>query len=158
MPTFACDAMLGSLARWLRFAGFDTRFLPGWSDAAAVGVARAEGRWFLTRDRTLASSAGPRVLLLVGSDLDVMIAELRARFELSIDPARFFTRCAACNGELRDAAPAAVVARVPPYVAAHVRRFRACPECARIYWEGSHVGNISKRLEELFLAPSSRPE
>jgi len=25
---FACDAMLGSLARWLRLAGFDTHFDP----------------------------------------------------------------------------------------------------------------------------------
>ena len=146
--------MLGSLARWLRFAGFDTRYLPGCADAVLAGLARAEGRWLLTRDGDLAAKAGPRVLLLRSRGVDALVGELRARLDLRADPARFLSRCPGCNGELAEAPRAAVATRVPPYVAVHAERFRECPECGRVYWPGSHVGRITRRLGELFLSPT----
>jgi uncharacterized protein len=142
--------MLGTLARWLRFAGFDTRYEPSWSDAELAGLARAEGRWLLTRDRELASIAGPRVVLLKSGDLDALVAELRDRLELPVDTARFMTRCAECNGELREATRGEIEGRVPPYVATHGERFRRCAGCDRVYWRGTHSVRISRRLEELF--------
>ncbi len=57
--TFLCDAMLGSLARWLRFFGFDTTYLdPGVPDRVLADLARSEERWLLT----LASDPRPRAL------------------------------------------------------------------------------------------------
>jgi uncharacterized protein len=142
--------MLGSLARWLRFAGFDTRYEPDWTDAALAGLTRAEGRWLLTRDRALASVAGPRVVLLKARDLGALVGELRDRLELPVDPARFMTRCAECNGELREVAREAVADRVPPFVATHGEHFRRCVGCGRVYWPGTHAGRIAQRLRELF--------
>jgi uncharacterized protein len=153
-PRFACDAMLGSLARWLRFAGYDTCYKRDVVGAALAARARAEGRWLLTCDRGLASAAGPRVLLLQRRGAAAQVEEIRARLELSGEPERFFTLCAECGGELEQVAREAVAARVPPYVAAHADRFRACPGCGRVYWPGTHVGRIAQRLEELFLTPA----
>src|SRR5262245_58046319 len=51
---FFADAMLGRLARWLRMAGYDTRYDPRVSDAELVRSAVEEGRTILTRDRALA--------------------------------------------------------------------------------------------------------
>jgi uncharacterized protein with PIN domain len=31
--------------------------------------------------------------------------------------------------------------------------FRACPECARLYWPGSHVARLSQRLDALAKFP-----
>ncbi len=152
-PSFACDAMLGSVAHWLRFAGFDTTYQPARSGVAVAALARAEGRWLLTSDRDLASAAGPRVLLLHAKGVDLAIAELRTRLGLEVDPARFFTRCAECNGEIEEASRGAVVMQVPPFVAAHTEHFRRCRSCGRVYWSGSHVGRIAARLERLFVSP-----
>jgi len=149
-PRFACDAMLGSLARWLRFAGFDTTAAGGARGSELVGRARAEGRWLLTRDRAVASRAGPRVLLLRAADLAGQTAELRDRLGVRGREERFFTRCAECNGELGELTREAVAGRVPPFVAARAERFRGCGGCGRVYWQGSHVARIAARLRELF--------
>jgi len=147
---FVCDAMLGTLARWLRFAGFDTHYLRDCPDAEVAALAAAEGRWLLTRDRWLASIAGPRVLLLRSPGLDAQVAEVVARLDLRVEPGRFFSRCSKCNGQLADATLADVASRVPPFVAAHANRFRECPECGGVYWPGSHVARIEARLRSLF--------
>jgi uncharacterized protein with PIN domain len=148
---FACDAMLGRLARWLRFAGFDATFLPDLPDLAVAGQARAEGRWLLTRDRKLAALAGPRVVLLRGRGVGEQVGELRTRLPMSVQPERFFSRCSRCNGLLAEVAREAVCDRVPPYVAVHARRFFSCPSCGRVYWPGTHPSRIARRLEAWFL-------
>jgi len=49
-PTFACDAMLGGLARWLRAAGYDASWTEGIDDWDLVRLARREGRVLLSSD------------------------------------------------------------------------------------------------------------
>lgn len=145
--------MLGSLARWLRFAGFDTFYDPKVDDVQLAALARSEGRWLLTCDRRLAARAGPRVLLLSGATLAEQVAELRSRLALAVDEARFFTRCSACNGEVAPVSREAVLHLVPPYVAAHAPRFSRCASCGRVYWPGTHEPRIRRTLQALFGLP-----
>jgi uncharacterized protein with PIN domain len=49
-PRFACDAMLGGLARWLRAAGYDASWDDGIDDGELIRLARAEGRTALSSD------------------------------------------------------------------------------------------------------------
>jgi uncharacterized protein with PIN domain len=146
---FACDAMLGRLARWLRLAGFDTRFDPAATDQELAAACRAEGRWLLTRDRRLASLAGPRVLLLRSGRWPEQFVELGTRLPLVSQRERWLSRCPRCNTPLRAAMREAVSLRVPPYVAAHAAQFRECPGCGQVYWEGTHVARIHQRLAAL---------
>ncbi len=148
--TFACDAMLGRLARWLRLAGFDVAYAADLPDLALAGRARVEQRWLLTCDRRLAAIAGPRSLLLRSRTTGEQVAELRERLPLAVRADLFLTRCACCNARLEVAAGEAVRDRVPPYVAAHADRFMSCPGCGRVYWPGTHVGRILRTLEEWF--------
>ncbi len=145
---FACDAMLGRLARWLRFAGFDVSFDASLPGLPLAGEAQADGRWLLTCDRRLAALAGPRVVLLRRAGAAAQIRELRERLPLAAEPARFLTRCSRCNGSLQAVARDAVGDRVPPYVAAHAPRFMACTRCGWLYWPGTHAGRIARQLEE----------
>lgn len=154
-PTFACDAMLGSLARWLRFAGFDTFYDPKLEDAQLAALARAQGRWLLTCDRRLAAKAGPRVLLLSGATVAQQVAELQSRLALSVDETRFFTRCSACNGEVVPVGRDEVLHLVPPYVAAHAQRFSRCCSCGKVYWPGTHEPRIRRTLRSLFALPAT---
>ena len=49
-PLFACDAMLGYLARWLRAAGYDTFWREGIDDSELVRLAQQEDRFLLSSD------------------------------------------------------------------------------------------------------------
>jgi uncharacterized protein with PIN domain len=54
------------------------------------------------------------------------------------DRARPFTRCLHDNAPLRAVAKEAVIARLPPMVAASQDEFSTCGLCGRVYWKGSH--------------------
>jgi uncharacterized protein with PIN domain len=148
-PRFLCDAMLGSLARWLRFFGFDSVFLePGPEDRVLEEQARSEGRWLLTRDRGLAS-AGPRTMLIRADDLEDQLIEVFGRLGLRPDATLAIARCSECNGELVDVTREDVADVAPPHVLANAPRFRRCTGCRRVYWPGSHTDKILHRMETI---------
>jgi uncharacterized protein with PIN domain len=146
MHRFLCDAMLGSLARWLRFFGYDTGFLgPEHADHEVAERAREEGRWLLTRDRELAA-VGPRTLLVRAEDVESQLVEVFSRLGLSPSGGLEGARCSECNGELTAAGRDDVRELVPPYVLATAERFRRCSGCGRVYWPGTHTERIVRTM------------
>ncbi|HSL17459.1 MAG TPA: Mut7-C RNAse domain-containing protein [Methylomirabilota bacterium] len=145
-PRFLCDAMLGSLARWLRLCGCDTLYLgteP--EDAELARLADQEGRWLLTRDRELAGF-GPRTQLVRSDSLEAQLAEVLDRHGLPPPDDLEAARCGECNGVLEPVARELVADVVPPYVLATAGRFRRCSGCGRVYWPGTHADEIHARL------------
>jgi uncharacterized protein with PIN domain len=135
---FVADAHLGSLARLLRLAGFDTLYENGCSDAQIELRAREEGRIVLTRDRELLKRRGITHGCFVRAQRPrEQLREVIARLDLSRSM-RPFSRCLACNEMLAPVDKAAVGDRLPPDVRDRHERFTACRGCGRIYWEGSH--------------------
>lgn len=149
-PRFIADAMLGRLARWLRTLGFDTAYDDAIADADLIRRAFVERRHILTRDRGLFREWRVKGGLLLESDgTEEQLREVVAAFDLS--PAgRPFTRCRVCNGVLEPVPRAEVVALVPPRVADREEAFERCPDCGRIYWEGSHTARMRALLERVF--------
>lgn len=148
---FAADAMLGRLARWLRAMGYDTWYDGAVEDAALVRLALEQDRVLLTRDRRLPQQwrvPDERLLVLRAERWHEQLAELAQRFRLDWRR-RAFTRCTRCNAPLRDADPAAVAGRVPPRIATLHPRFRECPACSAVYWEGSHTRRMRRLLAEI---------
>lgn len=154
MPRFVCDVMLGSLARWLRLAGFDCVYLHQAGDAELAELARRERRWLLTRDRELAA-VGPRTQLIAAERLEEQLAEVFSRHGLEPVVGLEGARCAQCNGELLAAEPGEVADLVPPYVLATAPSFRRCADCGRVYWPGTHAPGIVDRMRRV--AEASRP-
>ncbi len=145
-PRFLCDAMLGSLARWLRLFGYDTLFCePGLPDRDLALRAREEGRWLLTRDRELAAT-GPKTLMVRGAGLEAQLEEVFLRLDLSPPPDLEGARCAECNGELEPVPAEAVAEVVPPHVRRTSPRFSRCRRCERVYWPGSHSERILETM------------
>jgi uncharacterized protein with PIN domain len=145
-PRFLCDAMLGSLARWLRLCGYDCLYLgteP--EDAELARIAEREDRWLLTRDRELAA-AGPRTQMVQAGVLEAQLAEVLLRHGLPEPEDLEGSRCSDCNGVLVDVAADDVAASVPPYVLSTAERFRRCRGCGRVYWPGTHGEQIHVRL------------
>lgn len=145
-PRLLCDAMLASLARWLRAAGHDTGLaVPDEADRSVLDACLAEGRTLITRDRHLASHAGAvAVAWLPDNGLDAQAAQLAST--LGIDWLQApFTRCLLDNHPLREATPSERGA-VPERARDLPGPFRACPACGRLYWPGSHVRRMQARL------------
>lgn len=144
---FVADSMLGRLAKWLRILGFDTTYSRAWQDADIVRLARAERRLILTRDRAMARRRGVRVFLVHSDEVERQVREVMEGLSLSTDNS--LSRCPECNGELQPVKKAEIKDLVPPYVYKTQRNFHRCPDCGRIYWQGTHVARITERLENL---------
>ncbi len=145
-PRFVLDGHLGRLAAYLRLLGFDTRYDPQWDDGTLARYAGEEARFLLTRDQGLLKRGRVR--------FGYWVRHLRPQEQLQevvhyLQLGRWakpFTRCARCNTPLQDVPKAQVRDMVPAYVFRHHTRFRRCPGCGRVYWEGTHV----TRLRALF--------
>lgn len=145
---FLCDEMLVGLGRWLRIAGYDTVIAErGRNDRELVEQAHAEDRILLTRDRRLVEirKANDRTIVLETVGIDAWAAELvhRLKLDWNHDP---LSRCAVCNAVLEEASPA-LRGTLPTRIRTLEKPVNVCPRCGRLYWEGSHVRRIRRRLE-----------
>jgi uncharacterized protein with PIN domain len=137
-PRFVADVHLNKLARHLRMAGFDTLCEPAWDDDRIVACSIAERRTILTRDKgMLRRSEVDRGYFVRAVESEEQLAEvLRAlQLEALVAP---FTRCRECNTPLVEAKPGEADARVPERIRSIYERYKRCPTCTRVYWEGSH--------------------
>jgi len=137
--------MLQGVGRWLRIAGYDTAIAArGSADAELLALAAVEARVLLTCDRVLGAQAAG-ALVLDSERLDEAARALRQR--LGIDWLRApFSRCVLDNTPLRSAGEREL-ASVPRSAVRAGETVTACPECARVYWPGSHVRRMQARLE-----------
>ncbi|HSH07229.1 MAG TPA: Mut7-C RNAse domain-containing protein [Burkholderiales bacterium] len=146
-PRFVADAHLGKLARHLRLAGFDCRWSPDWDVAALVDAAVAEARIVLTRDKgVLRRRAVARGRFVRAVESEAQLAEVVRAFGLRAQ-LRPFSRCRECNVPLEDVEKSDVEALLPERVRALYTRFKRCPGCRRVYWEGTHFERLRAVLE-----------
>jgi len=143
-----CDDMLGTLAKWLRVAGVDCDYASGMTDEALLDIARG-GRTVLTRDRELAARCGDRGLYVESDDLERQMLQVMAAMPGLVEGSEPMSRCLVCNVEVVDAAPGEVKGRVPPGVLERTSEFWLCPRCGRVYWSGTHVADMERRLRRL---------
>jgi len=148
-PRFLCDHMLGSLARWLRFLGYDTMYPEAMDDTKLLKLARAEGRFLLTRDIELSERAGKDGMLVKSIELEGQLRVVKRELHLDLDDARLLTRCSLCNTPLEDVPKARVKGMVPEAVFERQEEFWRCPGCGQLYWPGSHYDKIREKLGAL---------
>jgi len=149
---FAADAMLQSLAKWLRLLGYDCASGGDLHGVPLMEFALAEHRWVLSRNRRFGAEL-PELLLfrvnvyLVASEhLPGQLREVTERF--SLEPVEFrFTRCVVCNEPLRPVAKPNR-SRVPEEVLGREDAFWECPRCERYFWRGSHVRRSADQVRD----------
>lgn len=143
-----CDHMLGSLARWLRFMGYDTAYPSPLDDTALIAQARSEGRMLVTRDKELAARF-PNAIRIKSDELEEQIRELAAVLPLRlVDP---LSRCSICNTVLQAVSVQEIREIVPEGVRSRHEQFWRCPSCGRVYWQGTHWDKMVERLNSLRL-------
>jgi uncharacterized protein len=154
-PRLIADAMLGSLAKWLRIMGFDTLYFRDISDNELVRRARVDSRLLLTRDNGISRSARQGECLLIHSEKALeQVKEVISAIGIQ-DVNKLSPRCSICNGILRPCLRDEAFELVPEHVYRQQNSFVKCKECGKVYWDGSHkqiidaaVRNIIKYRED----------
>ncbi|HYC47526.1 MAG TPA: Mut7-C RNAse domain-containing protein [Burkholderiales bacterium] len=135
---FIADAHLGGLAHMLRMLGFDTLYDQNFQDRAVVDLGQSEHRVVLTRDRELLKCRDVlRGCYVHALKAEAQLREVAARYPIARQM-RPFTLCLHCNAALKPATAEAIIQQVPARIQARYSTFMCCPECRRVYWEGSH--------------------
>lgn len=146
---FITDVHLGKLTKYLRLCGFDTYCRKDLKDEEIIYLSLLDKRVILTRDKQLLKNNKITHGLWIRSDQPYeQLRELLLRFDLKKN-LTLFTRCMECNGELMDVAKKDILERLLPGTRQYYRKFRECPVCKRIYWNGSHYQNMKKRIRML---------
>jgi len=143
---FLVDQPLGGLAKRLRFCGFDSavlRLSPTKPDSLP---AFAPDTYILTRQEAFQKLPRTDLLILNATTPQAQFEEVLRLLEI---PRRAFSplsRCSRCNELLRPLPRDQVQGLVPEHVFHHFPQFYECPICRRIFWPGSHLTGITKKL------------
>lgn len=148
-PSFACDAMLRGLARWLRAWGYDASWTYGIEDRVLLADALAEGRIVLTADggvlarRAVREGRPPAIAVAHDAPPLEQLRRLRERLALP----RREARCMRCGGPLAEVPKAEVADEAPPRTYAWLDRFFRCGRCGGLFWRGTHWRRIAAALD-----------
>lgn len=140
--------MLGKLARYLRILGYDTIYNQDLDDNDLLDISKKEGRIILTRDRKLKENAEREnvrcILIEKSSPIWLALKQLKNEVSIELNFDIEVTRCPLCNGELKKTDR--------PQLAYHKfsnkYSYYICTKCGSIYWEGKHLINIKRVLNE----------
>ncbi|MCK4235652.1 MAG: hypothetical protein KAX38_00940 [Candidatus Krumholzibacteria bacterium] len=146
--SFLLDRMLGKLCRKLRLLGYDARLNPADEMGRFLLTAECEGRIAVTLSRRRHDRPGPQPVILKKGGVIDQIEEL---FNALGEKPKFepFTRCLECNTPLAEEPPSSVHREVPPYIAKTFHHYNRCPDCRRLYWEGSHFQAMAEEIKEI---------
>jgi uncharacterized protein with PIN domain len=145
---FLFDRMLGKLCIKMRMLGYDAMLNPEGENGRFFLNATNAGRTAVTRARSMGDRPGRKPVILRSGDVTEQIVELFASTGEAplFEP---FSRCLECNALLVGESAEAVRGRIPPFVEENFHRFHRCPECNRIYWEGSHFQAMSDEVKAI---------
>jgi uncharacterized protein len=147
LPMFMVDRMLGSLAKWLRILGYDSRYDNDMTDEQMLSIAKDEGRILLTRDRELAEKG--EGVFLDSKDLDEQLSVVSKMFSLTYGAER--RRCSVCNGRLTGIDENKARELVPAKSFEVAKEYWVCESCGKAYWNGTHWTGIMERFQRLGL-------
>ncbi len=152
-PRFIVDLNVGKLAGWLRIIGYDTLLFDHRDDKHLIHIAMTENRIILTRDtqmmkRRVITIGELKALLITSDNPGKQIYQVVKELELNPN-FKPFSLCLECNQTLVKITREDARDRVPPYVFQTQSQYVECPDCHRLYWQGTHWQAMVKKLEEL---------
>jgi uncharacterized protein with PIN domain len=144
---FIADAMLGSLAKWLRVLGYDTLYQPFYKQGE-IDAAIQEGRKLLSRNRS-AITRHANSMLIRSDRVKDQLYEMKKAGTITSERSRWFSRCLLCNVPLEKAEARDARDNVPEYVFHQsASEIRFCPSCGRYFWPGSHRVRMVAQLQQ----------
>lgn len=142
--------MLGKLVKGLRMLGYDTLYYRGKDFHQLIHLARQEERIILTRNTKWTIRRPKDHIITITEDNPFrQLKEVVQKGCLPPDEGNLFTRCLLCNERIDEMPRSEAEGKVPDFIFIQQREFSRCPKCERIYWQGSHLGNMQKKVKEL---------
>ncbi|MHA1914021.1 MAG: DUF5615 family PIN-like protein [Promethearchaeota archaeon] len=156
---FVVDAMLGKLVRFLRIFGYDTVYandlinhfhVDPVPDEKLAEYAKITDRIIITKDLYFYEKFAGKSVHLKGKGvhnyLNQLSKVLNLEFEFKVEKAR----CSHCNSRLErvdDKSEVKDLVLMETYN--HYNEFFKCKnlDCKKIYWEGSHIEDIKKKMD-----------
>jgi hypothetical protein len=143
---FLVDHMLGKLAKYLRMLGIDTVYYTQTDLSTLIEKAYQEKRIILSRNTKLKHIGGFSDFFFINDyQPDKQLSEVLKHFKIHISHAQLFTRCLRCNQKLIVVNNEDVKGKVPHYILGIHKEFSLCPQCKKVYWEGTHL----KKMKEI---------
>jgi hypothetical protein len=140
--------MLGSLNKWLRICGYETKYVKNAPDEELLTMAGEKDLTLLTKDRNLfrkARRAGVKTFLVKGEGDAESLALLSRGLGVKLDPK--MARCTVCGGTLSSVKKVEVECEVPETSFDAYERFWKCDGCGKVYWRGSHWRKIMEKID-----------
>ncbi len=152
-PLFIVDAMLGNIAKKLRFLGYDSSYSPTINDAELIRQAKNENRIIITKDEQLVNSTKkqnlPYVLITKNEEVD-QVYQIFKKFKMEKGKINSSTsRCPLCNGKLDQIDKEQISENIPNEIFNRIDDFWSCSDCKKVYWHGSHIDNLQKFVIKL---------
>lgn len=146
---FLVSRELGRLAKWLCILGFDAAYFREDNKSSFIITALREDRVVLTRNKILSQDKALKSIFMKSEILGEQIKQILGDCQIDLDDCQMFNRCIICNAELNKIEKNKVMPKVPKYVYETQNEFCKCPKCSRIYWQGTHWGNVQEILEKV---------
>ncbi len=151
MNRFYADAMLGKLARFLRFLGYDTLYRSEESVEKMLETSFENNRIVLSKSKDIVNKCNKlsvKSLFITTNDIGYQLKTLKDVLHLEISVPPLNTRCSMCNNELIEKNKQEIIGLIPKGTERHHDRFWQCSSCGKIYWIGSHWKAIEKIITE----------
>jgi uncharacterized protein with PIN domain len=147
---FFVDQTLGRLTKWLRLLGFDVVQIRLTPEELRNLPTPKRDTFILTRQTSLPKkSRRPDLVILESDQPEAQLMEICRRLHLPPETWEPLNRCSICNKILLPITPEQAEGRVPDYISQKHEQFFECPQCGRVFWEGSHQRSIRRRLQAL---------
>lgn len=148
---FIATKELGRLVKWMRILGFDTEYFRESNYSKLKIASLREQRIVITKNTRIGKPQGIKFIQIKSDKLTEQIKELFIQLHIRPDKDTMFSLCTICNIELKPVDKDKIKDKVPEYVFKTQDDFVICPSCQRVYWHGTHRGNVEELLKEMRL-------
>ncbi len=155
---FLTDAMLGKLTRFLRIFGYDTVYandledyfgLRPLPDDKLLEYATKNDRILITRDYPFYKKIPKNRIFLEGEGVYNYLKQLKDKLNLNYNFSMEKARCSICNAILSKVTnKESIRNEVQPETFKFHDDFFQCENlsCKKIFWEGTHINDIIKKM------------
>jgi len=135
--------MLGGLAQYLLLSGHNCLYDDSFEDDRLQEIVQTQDRILLSRDRKLIEQTARSLSYFVDfTDPREQLCDVVEEFDLQITRNTIFTRCTTCNTLTEPVSTQKVKDQIPEQTQKWIDEYRRCPDCAQIYWLGTHYQAI----------------
>lgn len=144
--------MLGKLARFLRFLGYDTLYRREQTVDEMLEASKQNNRIVVSSSRSiiqLCKKNDIQQIYLKSTEVSEQLKSIKDKFDLNVIYPPINMRCSVCNGSLTKRSKNEVINRILEGTAKNYEEFWECDSCSKIFWLGSHWEDIKKTIAEL---------